>query len=260
MASLESIMLRTELQDYIVKLREGNSLARIAYGVVIGTFALTIVTSLCVLYSRIGYTVYNHFRIKNRKSKNTKAENLKEKSKWSSDNDDENAIPVIEKETQVIEISKSHSHDSADNIINGNAINVSVAAKETPSVKTGDYVEKTPCSEEPNIDKINFHSFRNKSMRTRRRKRDGQKSNKLTVMFIVITCAFVISYIPKIGLMIYVGSKPDYWEHLSGAALSGAVFVDFCFVLNNIINPFIYAFMDVIFRNESKKYFRSLFR
>ena len=172
------------------------------------------------MYSKIGYTVYQHLKIKNNKNQ-TESREPKHKTEVSTENTEENIDNEIE--TQMTDV---------------------VASKD------GQNVNKTQVLE----------CVKMTSASTKRRKRDKKITNKLTYIFIVITIVFLISYIPKVGFLIYVAIHPDYWEHISGPRLSGAMFGESFFLLNNIVNPFVYAFMDRKFRKESKQFFQDIFR
>ena len=76
---------------------------------------------------------------------------------------------------------------------------------------------------------------------------------RVTVMFMVIAAVFVICFIPKLTLMIWESRKTDFWLTLSPSELGGFRFLYTFFIVNNIINPFIYAFLDKKFQVEFKK-------
>ena len=78
-------------------------------------------------------------------------------------------------------------------------------------------------------------------------------SRRITVMFMVITLVFVISFIPKLILMVWESGKPKFWLTLSPSDLGIYRFMYTFYVVNNIANPFIYGFLDPLFRKEFLK-------
>lgn len=94
----------------------------------------------------------------------------------------------------------------------------------------------------------------------RRRKDNRRITHKLTVMFFVITLVFIISYLPKVMLLLFEGLYKDFWEKVSDTERPGLMFLYQMFIINNIVNPFIYAFMDIKFRKEATVFLRRVFQ
>lgn len=90
---------------------------------------------------------------------------------------------------------------------------------------------------------------------TRRRKEQTNKRivHKFTLMFMMITVIFLICYIPKVIIMLLEAGNPRFWEELSDSGRAGMLFVYRMFIINNITNPFIYAFLDTQFSREIRK-------
>jgi cation transport ATPase len=111
--------------------------------------------------------------------------------------------------------------------------------------------EKTPTSVET----------KQKTSRQHKSKKDHEQINrrvmhKLTIMFMLITFVFLICYIPKVVLLLIEGLDPNFWENFSDSERSAVLFIYRIFILNNVVNPFIYAFMDLEFRKEVKSMIR----
>ncbi|XP_063400377.1 cholecystokinin receptor-like [Mytilus trossulus] len=79
--------------------------------------------------------------------------------------------------------------------------------------------------------------------------------HKFTIMFMMITIVFLICYIPKVILIVIEGLNPYFWQNFSDNELPGILFIYRMYIVNNVINPFIYAFMDIDFRKETKTLF-----
>lgn len=78
----------------------------------------------------------------------------------------------------------------------------------------------------------------------------GKKTLRVTKMLIFVTVAFVLSYLPHLTLMIWSILTSD-----EGSLPADNVyqFMFYSFLVNNLLNPFIYAAMDLKFRKELKK-------
>ncbi|XP_060568627.1 5-hydroxytryptamine receptor 1F-like [Ruditapes philippinarum] len=80
----------------------------------------------------------------------------------------------------------------------------------------------------------------------------GKKTVRITKMLTLVTIAFVISYLPHLSLMIWsmVITKDD--KHTLPTDNEYKVLF-YSFFINNLVNPFIYAAMDLKFRGELAK-------
>lgn len=84
-------------------------------------------------------------------------------------------------------------------------------------------------------------------------------TNKLTVMFFIITTVFVLCFIPKVAIMGLEGIDEDFWENLSTSQRPGVTFIYHIFIINNIVNPIIYAFLDIEFRDNAAILLKRIF-
>ena len=78
---------------------------------------------------------------------------------------------------------------------------------------------------------------------------------RVTLIFMIIAGVFVICFIPKLIMLIWESRKPDFWLTLSPSELGGYRFLYTFYVVNNIINPFLYGFLDKKFQTECKLMF-----
>ena len=76
---------------------------------------------------------------------------------------------------------------------------------------------------------------------------------RVTVMFMIIAVVYVLCFIPKLAMMIWESRKTNFWLTLSPSELGGYRFLYTFFIVNNIVNPFIYGFLDRKFQSEFKK-------
>lgn len=70
-------------------------------------------------------------------------------------------------------------------------------------------------------------------------------------MFATIIIVYILAYVPTLILFMLPGSDPaNFWFSRSGVELNVLVFFQRAFVINNIVNPFIYSYFDLAFRNQ----------
>lgn len=91
--------------------------------------------------------------------------------------------------------------------------------------------------------------------------KDTHRANKMTLVFVLITIVFGLSYFPHLTLKIVVFVDKDFVSRLSFAESVFYNTIIWCFFINNVANCFIYGFFDVRFRREiSMIYNRILYR
>ena len=213
------------------KLKDGHKLERAAYGICMGLFAISTITTLIVLYGKIGCMAHRHF-------KNGKTREKFERGKVKSLSDVE--LTSNNKEISVVfnDEATASTNKTEDTLSN---INIEYQNNLCSKTNTIAWSSEQPCTV------LSRFEIRN---RTNRR-----ITNKLTAMFTLITFVFVLSYIPKIVILILEGIYSDFWERLSDSQRPGIVFI---YRVLNIVNPLIYAFMDIKFRNETRNFFKRL--
>ena len=74
--------------------------------------------------------------------------------------------------------------------------------------------------------------------------------HKFTLMLMIITFIFLVCYIPKIALLLVEAIDPGFWDNLNDANRATMLFVYRMYIINNISNPFVYAFLDTKFKTE----------
>lgn len=88
--------------------------------------------------------------------------------------------------------------------------------------------------------------------------RNKQTMFKITAMFMLISLIFIVSFSPKVVIFILECVDSGFWDSLSYSNRLLVRFLDVLFVINNIANPFVYAFLDVKFSQQLKKIFCDL--
>ena len=77
--------------------------------------------------------------------------------------------------------------------------------------------------------------------------------HRVTLIFMIIAGVFVVCFIPKLIMLIWESRKTDFWLTLTPSELGGYRFLYTFYIVNNIINPFLYGFLDKKFQTECKK-------
>lgn len=96
-------------------------------------------------------------------------------------------------------------------------------------------------------------STKNTTTRSSKLKEHRLKVYKVTLMFMLITAIFFVCFVPKMILFLFETTSDRFWDTQSSGMLLGLRFVDMFFVVNNIANPIVYAFMDDLFSAELKQ-------
>lgn len=212
------------------KVKAGNTLVRSIYGVVIGLSAFIIVIVLIVLYSKIGYTVYKTLK--------------SDKYAQAQKRPELNIKPEVQESSS---FSKEDKHATLATEVEDTDVNCDATSLDEP-VSTSNNI---PTNDSKEV-KIKYITPKSRKIKNR------QLTNKITMMFLVITIMFLMSYVPKVILLIIEGISPYFWEQLSNTQRPGIIFLYHLFIFNNIVNPFVYAFMDLKFRNNSKLFLQRI--
>ncbi|XP_062575913.1 cholecystokinin receptor type A-like [Saccostrea cucullata] len=83
------------------------------------------------------------------------------------------------------------------------------------------------------------------------RRKDGSVQRRITIMFLVIIIAYVLSYIPPLVILILSYAIDDFnFITLSESATIAWLYLARFVFLNHIVNPFIYGYFDTKFRDQ----------
>ncbi|XP_062575819.1 5-hydroxytryptamine receptor 1A-beta-like [Saccostrea cucullata] len=83
------------------------------------------------------------------------------------------------------------------------------------------------------------------------RRKDGSVQRRITVMFLVIIIAYLLSYIPPLVILILSYAIEDFnFITLSESATIAWLYLARFVFLNHIVNPFIYGYFDTKFRDQ----------
>ena len=222
------------------KLKDVSKAGSLVYGVVVVLVILTSITLMIYFYSRIGHKLFIHFKYRTTVDSDKRRPSCTEQGSSNSESGyDKEMCPS----TSQVDMNTADQHESNTD----DEVDINTVDQRESSTNE----EKTPTSVET----------KQKTSRQHKSKKDHEQINrrvmhKLTIMFMLITFVFLICYIPKVVLLLIEGLDPNFWENFSDSERSAVLFIYRIFILNNVVNPFIYAFMDLEFRKEVKSMIR----
>lgn len=195
-----------------------NKVTSLIYGSILIAVAFVTITTLILIYLKIGLAIYAYFRHSRHKPTEIRNTNL--------GTVDEFQIPEESRNK-----AEQNSQTKMEHVI----------FHSSNEIENCDKKQKKDCSGGSHEHKI-----------------ENEKINKRTLirisfMFMLITLIFLICYIPKVTVMFLEANSPNFWEELSETTRPVVLFVYRMFIINNVTNPFIYAFFDRVFVSKLKE-------
>lgn len=80
------------------------------------------------------------------------------------------------------------------------------------------------------------------------------RTYRYSYMFMVITVLFILAYAPRVTIMLIETLDTGFWDK-TDTEIPGFLFLYRLYILNHVLNPFIYGFFDTRFRQEVKNVF-----
>lgn len=88
--------------------------------------------------------------------------------------------------------------------------------------------------------------------------RDESFTYRITKIAFAIGISFVISYVPSVFLSLTEATLgKDYTKNFGSTSIAFVILAEKSFAINHVVNPFIYGFLDIAFRNKCKILFKS---
>jgi hypothetical protein len=79
-------------------------------------------------------------------------------------------------------------------------------------------------------------------------KKRTKAKNRFTVMLMLIALIYIVSNVPTLALVISWKDDPEFWTVVDDASLNVIIILRRLFLINNIVNPFLYGYFDLRFR------------
>lgn len=235
------------------KIEYESQLKGAAYGIAFSSMSLLILASFVFLYGRIGCTIYGH--MKPYKFKRTIAR-LSRNFRYSRSTDFQ--TKQSSKEADVV-LNEEQNQALSETKLN----HLTLTDKPEPHNDKTSINEGTVSQNEGKIvtakgktSRVSFNCKNELKTPHPLHKRNRRVKNKFSLMFMIITCVFVVSTAPVSTILTLEGIFPKFWENLSRKQLIIVLWLYHTYLINNFINPFIYAFMDDPFRNAAKTLFQ----
>jgi len=264
------------------KLELQSSWELLIYKVILSTFALVGIIIISILYGAVSKRIYKQILFRRKSYKGFKVfvsvsdvedkSNFEYSSKTQEMNSDEQEVTTGESimTNSLQPYSPKKMENVSDSILNA--------------------TEKTQSPEEDNVEKdsqlifgytptdntINAVSGNNKSCCTtasscenltkkkvnlKRTSNDIKKNTtpfsayRYSLIFVCITIVFLVSFIPRIVVMILESLVDNFWLNLSYSEYAGYLVLHQMYLLNGFFNPLIYAIVDPRFREAVMKEF-----
>lgn len=235
----------------------------IAYGVAASVFVIVLYSSFMFLYGKIGCTLYGHIKAQNirrkipRLSKRIRLTGSLKKSKEYDVKAESvtNANKTCQEKMIKIQTTLNSLDDRNDN--GQNDTEQRDAESSDNKCEYDINISEPNCVSENKIQVMNSQP----KMKTKnthndpRIKRNQQMKNKFTLMFMLITFVFLLCYSPVAIVLTLEGIYTDFWKNLSMSGFIAVLWICQIYVINNIVNPFIYAFLDSEFREAARQFF-----
>ena len=192
------------------------------YSSFVGIITLIIIGSLIGIYLRIAWAIYKHMKFQ-RKFVNTEG---------SSD-------------IQTTEVDCESDIDGKN--LSSKNCNDEKCDQQTKNAKEPGLPNQAAVERRTNS------TYSRKSMQEEREKTNKKIMYKFTLMFMLITVIFLICYIPTTTVIFLYALNAIKWDELSISERAAGRFVNTLYIINNVANPFVYAFLDTKFRNALKQ-------
>ncbi|XP_052078219.1 5-hydroxytryptamine receptor-like [Mytilus californianus] len=250
------------------RLKHGVYISGLVYAIFFITLMVFTVLTLVFLYGRIGWVIFKHFNAQKFKQSNVSKESSTA-DKLPNDLATKN-LPIKTQELKNIDISYTKSAVSLDcknnasieptqssDVFTENTVpECSSSAAVEPTQSSNVYTESTApgCSSSA---AQNEHSTQPKhiSKPNRITKRKRRFKNKFSLMFVIITAVAVVCYIPVGMVVLLEGIFPDFWERMSETVAATVLLLYHTYIINSILNPILYTFMDAEFSRALKELF-----
>ncbi|VDI71392.1 Hypothetical predicted protein [Mytilus galloprovincialis] len=230
------------------RLKTADYTSKQAFSIVFAVILFCVVLTLFILYGMIGFKILCH----KRSNKPTHLPLYADKNKTSNVNTtSDNQIVAIE--------GKSTNRESFSDAIEAkkgggpNEMSMKLKNKKQHTLKS----QANDCkASAETIYSQAKPTTQTKVDHNRSQKRNNRVKKNINFMFIVITLVSLISYCPLGAVAVMEGIIPDFRTNLTATESHIVLWFHRTFIINSIINPFIYAFLDTEFNEAFKRLFK----
>ncbi|CAG2223209.1 CCKAR [Mytilus edulis] len=229
--------------------------AGFAYAILFGVLMILTVVALTFLYGKVGLKIFQHF--KSDKCKKTQASNSTIPKSGSEENTD---TPIEDKDV----VSDSQVNIDIESRENENNLGTMCKAENT-SERNGNLIEMNSKKQHKIVSNVCTDSssgqkavaiVSNKVKEDHLEKRNRRVKRNFSIMFIIITSVSLLCYFPVGSIVVLEGLNPTFWEGLHPTELAIVIPFYHLFIVNSIVNPFVYAFLDAEFKAALLRLFK----
>lgn len=83
----------------------------------------------------------------------------------------------------------------------------------------------------------------------------AKTKNRFTLMLMFIALIYVLSNVPSLALIVSWKDDPEFWSVSDDVMMNILIILRRLFLVNNIVNPFLYGYFDLTFRCKVKELF-----
>lgn len=202
------------------------------YNVVLAAVAFTGITAVTILYVFVGKTIYKQTKFRSRFASSPRKSYISPKSDSGvvSDGNDDVFLENSVKENEENKARK----DSAD----------SFYSTDDEQESTDADLPRKKSSNNPRKKSIISHVYTVPQV---------LRKFKISILFMCITLVFILTFTPRLVIMISEATNKGYWSGLTDNQIRASLFFYRFYIVNNIVNPFLYAAFDSRFKQEIKK-------
>ncbi|XP_048737637.1 alpha-2Db adrenergic receptor-like [Ostrea edulis] len=211
----------------------GKAGALLGYNVFLFVFAVSGIIVITICYIFIGKTIYSKVMVYRKSLRGMKTIPRPELSV--------STISDIKRKTRSVETSDPHSVERGEFEENpSNLHDHESSDNQRPRPE-----DETTCTKRKSQDillKANFPAMKYHF-----------RHYRYSYMFMTITMVFVIAYLPRIVIMLLESVFVQSFWRKPDSVIIGLLFLYRLYIVNHVVNPFIYGFFDAKFRHEVKR-------
>lgn len=202
------------------------------YNVVLSAVAFTGITAVTVLYVFVGKTIFKQTKFRSRFASSPRKSYISPKSDSGVVSDGNDDV-FLENSVKGNEENKARK-DSAD----------SFYSTDDELESTDADLPRQKSSNNPRKKSIISHVYTVSQV---------LRKFKISILFMCITLVFILTFTPRLVIMISEATNKGYWSGLTDNQIRASLFFYRFYIVNNIVNPFLYAAFDSRFKQEVKK-------
>ena len=204
------------------------------YNVILATCAITGITVVTILYCFVGRTIYKQSKFRNRFTSSPRK-----------------SYPIAPPKSDSGVVS-----DGNDDVFLENSSKADVEEKRREASADSFY------STDDDPEETDDTTARSKSENGHRKKsiithvytvQQTLRKFKISILFMCISIVFITTFTPRLVIMVAESANKSFWHELTDNQIRVTLFFYRFYIVNNIVNPFLYAAFDSRFTEAIKE-------